>query len=342
MENETQNHLINQADYKVDRYTCLLRILMAFEVVLVHFGGDLDYNDLSLFGKVFVLLEKSAVPVYILLAFYYSAKRLSESDIKWLMRRLKRLLIPFVTWNVIYTVATIVLRGNITVREILAQLLLGSSEYILPPFWYVTDLVILTLLFFSVFYLCKRNRERLVCLTLLISLAVFAQIENSYYTFFNNFAYEIKYTIGRLIEMIPYSVCGIILYQLSERNILFKYRYVISVFSLFVLVLSQKVHVISDHLGYGGLKLFIISVPLVVVALANKNECCGKVDGIIYYVSKLSFGVYCLHWGVGQIYNRFNNQYNGFTKCVIITLICFSLSYIISCIKSKTIKMLVM
>lgn len=76
---------------------------------------------MSLIAKPFILLEKSAVPVFMMLAFYYSTYKLDEGNIEWIKERLKRLMIPFMVWNLIYCLAVSVVRGNVTVRDLLAQ-----------------------------------------------------------------------------------------------------------------------------------------------------------------------------------------------------------------------------
>ena len=142
--------------------------------------------------------------------------------------------------------------------------------------------------------------------------------------------------------MFPYSVSGIVLYKMNERDYLCKYRYIIILVSVVAVYFSKSLNESSVRLGYGGLKLFIISLAVVALSAGTKNVRYIRIDYVIYQISKLSFGVYCMHWGVGQIYNIYVDQYSGFVKCLIITLICLGLSYIASRVKWRALNLIVM
>lgn len=332
-----QNRII---EYSVDRYTCFLRILMTFEVVLVHFGCEINYSDVSLIQKPFLVLEKSAVPVFIMLAFFYSAKKIYAGEKEWLIQRLKRLFVPFWIWSAIYCLVNELIGHNLSGRDVLAQFIFGSSERVLPPFWYIWDLMVLTLFIFVTFYFLKGKRG-LACLEILVLVSVVMQYSEDYFMLFNNSPYEIKYTIGRLHEMLPYAFGGIVLYNIINNRIVSKYKYVFSVFAVLVLILSRFLRDTEQNFGYAGLKLMFISVPLVFLALLYNNSKNKRIDYTCFCLSKLSFGVYCMHWGVGHIYNKYVVQQSGFAMCITITIICYLVAFCIACTRIKLLKMLI-
>lgn len=89
---------------------------------------------------------------------------------KW-KRRIWTLLIPYLIWNFIYYIIYLIAgRASLTFGDLLSAVLLHTYN---PVFWYLRELIILTLLTPFLFWLLKNSRAALFSIVFLFFLAVF-------------------------------------------------------------------------------------------------------------------------------------------------------------------------
>lgn len=109
--------------------------------------------------------------------------------------------------------------------------------------------------------------------------------------------YEAKWPLGRLMEMLPYACCGLLL---AESYILKKYTgNVLFIFFISVLLLFFKSHslLLSKGFGYQGLSQFINALLIFsLFYLGNLEKLNIRLKRIILYLSNYSFGIYCIHY----------------------------------------------
>lgn len=77
----------------------LLRFMMCFEVILLHFWKT--NTDITIL-KPFFLLEDAAVPTFIVLSFFLSENKLHSFTISNFKKRIHRLVWPQLVWTLIY------------------------------------------------------------------------------------------------------------------------------------------------------------------------------------------------------------------------------------------------
>ena len=129
---------------------CVLRIVLSFCVVLIHFGVQEEVP--------FLLnsIKSLAVPAFMIISFYLN-KSIFICNRGGCYKRIKRLIIPYLLWPVIYFICYFFidrifhLNYSSNLSALLWQLALGSS--INPPLWFLAVLILLTVFFFSIFKL---------------------------------------------------------------------------------------------------------------------------------------------------------------------------------------------
>ena len=78
----------------------VLKIFMAFEVVLCHFW-TININSDGIIG-IFHFLQNIAAPTFMIISFYVCEKRITTFDPAYLKRRVLQLHSPNVFWAMMY------------------------------------------------------------------------------------------------------------------------------------------------------------------------------------------------------------------------------------------------
>ena len=95
--------------------------------------------------------------------------------------------------------------------------------------------------------------------------------------------------------------------------------------------------------GYHGIKLYVLSIGIVIVFSTLPNKIfSNKIYKIIKEISKYSLGIYCSHIAVEKILNLYLEKCgintNTFYDCILIWLCSYMVSFVISKIPVKAIK----
>lgn len=320
----------------------LLKIIMSFSVVLNHFW----INDSTIFGEYICIV---AVPVFMLVSFTLMEEKLKSSNIQHILHRVYRLYIPHFCWAIIYWGIHQVIKwpGYKNISALGWQLLTGHSAKLNPPMWYQINLIILTILFWLIF--CWFRNKATYILVVITILSLFLQYSGTNYGLFDGYIYEIKYPLGRIIEMLPYACLGIWLseYKVFEKV---KSRMWITQSILIILcvlgILCDLVYK-PEGFGYQGVRWMILSVFLVINFYVFPFEkITAKVQKIIIYVSGYSLGIYCMHYIVGSIINsifsKLSWEIGTVSECVVIYGVCLIGAICISKIPLKCCKDIIM
>lgn len=331
----------------------LLRIWMCFEVVLIHFWiydegtGNIVLDFLSWNRMI-------AVSCFMYVSFLLSGKFISywKSEPQKLLRRLLRLSIPLIIWAIIYFavyyVAQTILHIDfgIGITDLLWQIILGHSYNM--PMWFMNDLLYLTLIFIGI---CSINSKRVktVFLLLLVIASFIIQYTGLHGYYFGDLQSELKYPLGRGVEMIPYACTGILfcmydfIEPLKNRKTLFIPILLMVALTMFFLFNIP----VGYNFGSAGLKLYIISITVSLIMISIPFESLPKcLLFSISFVAKHCLGIYCLHSMIGAMLNKIVMPYlglpeNTFGECVVIFVLSLCVCYLISKIPFKWCKMIV-
>lgn len=311
----------------------LLKIIMCFEVLCCHF---LSNATTPVWRLPLVLMKTSAVPVFLMISFLLCRKGVVSGDTKLLSKRIKRLLWPQVSWAVTYYLFCVVLNlldnGELlSPSPLLWQLFTGSNERLNPPMWFQTDLIILTVVFSLLFAWLKSWLSYGILLTLGIVCMVL-QYNGLNYTLFEPLQPEVKYTLGRVVEVWPFAVVAICLFRPKVLENLKKHWVWGCLAGLVLAVVSfllKKPCAVYDSFGYAGIHMTLGAVGMVTFCYCLPLEKLGSmVKSFIDTLSRYTLGIYCSHLLVAKIFDFLLRRANMTANDLAFTVAVFAASYL--------------
>jgi len=297
---------------------------------------------------LFAWIRVFAVPTFMMMSFILVQPSLVEHDKKKMESRFERLLIPQFVWAVIcwtvYMIIDMLLykewRHKIT--DLLWQIFFGHSPKVNSAMWFQVDLIYLTLLFLLVIIFFKRNYTYIFII--LGMVALFIQYSGINMTF-EALQYEIAYPIGRFFEMLPVAVVGFIISSTNLLEKIKKFSFPTAILSLFVIFIEGRYGFFSEVTGYGysGIRMIIISFALIALFYNMPFERVPqKAHKMIGFLTSYTMGIYCMHNLVSSILKgvikkiNLGWEFNTFSGCIIIYILCFIFSFIGTLLFGKT------
>lgn len=314
---------------------------MCFEVILIHFwvyegSGNVAADFMSWNRRI-------AVSSFMLVSFILGGGYLfnwREAPHK-LSNRIKRLGVPILFWAVVYFVvfyaAQIVLHldSDIKPTDLIWQILTGHSYN--APMWFQNDLLYLSSLVVMICAIANKSAKMSVLVLLFIASFVL-QYTGLTGAWFGDMRNELKYPVGRGIEMIPYVVAGTLLCVTGFVRYLERHRYLSIGMLLIIGAVMYNFWNIKAGYNFGsaGLLLFIESMVLTLIfVLLPLNRISSSAQRIVKCVARYTMGIYCLHVMIGTIFNKLimpklGLPTNSFVECVAIFIVCLGLCFVLS------------
>lgn len=327
----------------------ILRIFFCFMVICFHYDGNTSASN------TYYMLRELAVPVFMMMAFLLGEKVICSGDNRLLGKRIIRLIIPYIGWGIISYLFYIIIRrifgyGEVIYSDIIWQLILGNSPNINPPLWFQWELIVITLLFSFLFRICSKNKK-VFCGVLIgiIIVSYVLQYTLVYERLFLDSYEEVRSSIGRLIEVLPFAAGGLLCSLFKMQDKLEKKR-VISlvllwlgvVFSLFNPYIIPAPKITFAYAGVGN--MIVAFFIIFALSIIPNNIYFKPVKDVINFMAKYSMGIYFVHWVVGDMINilwmKIFGINNTFTECFVIYGVSFALCFLISLIPNKYIKAL--
>ena len=318
----------------------LLRMILCFWVVCFH---CLKVENKILRNIIFVKLYH--VPTFVFISFYFLLNNLYTRDIRKIKHRFIRLLIPYFAWPLIIWIINNILyllsnynRFNryLSLYELYIQLLIGRSFH--PVFWFQFNLIILTILYFIIAFIFKKNF--LFIFIMIGMLSYILQYSNYNYNLFKNYKRNIILSIGYICEILPLTVSGILFASFKVIEKLEIHRKKSILISIIVLYCLFKYNIFYDLKGFGyngiiinfGSIFLFISFSLISIdRIKNKNIIL-----IVNYVTSYTLGIYSLHQIVRD-YLKLKFSYVK-KKTIYGCLLIYLFSYFISFFGNKIFK----
>ena len=317
----------------------LLKVFMAFEVIVAHFLT----SSFSIFDKLAKKMCVYAVPVFMTLSFIFMSNYFFNRDEKKITGRIKRLFFFQFNWAIIYflfyTIANLVReRDIISINELIIQIITGHSATLNPTMWFQFVLIVLTILFYAITKYIKNNHYIMISIALLITVSYIMQYSGVNGILFKNLSYSFKYPLGRVSECVPFAcICLII----GNRDLLAKLSKIEKTITCLVaaVIAYFTKEFLQYSFGYAGIKLACIATILIFVFYEfNKTLLCfGKdlLDALTNYTER----VYVLHRLMGFIYvyyvQRIGRVESNVIDCMFIYAICYIASIIIDKLKIR-------
>jgi surface polysaccharide O-acyltransferase-like enzyme len=175
-----------------------LKILACFAVISLHFGSG-GYG------------RRLAVPIFVFFSCYLCAYKGGKT---FIFKRLYRLWFPFIIWGVIGIVIYSLASNSFTWNNIAWQLSFGYPYA--QHLYYLMDLIFITCLIWGVRQLPNNTCKKMVLVGLAIGCVVL-QYTGWNYRFCAGLPDNMRYTIGRLAELLP---CAIVADIIGEYRLI--------------------------------------------------------------------------------------------------------------------------
>ena len=275
----------------------ILKMILCFWVVLLH---TYSFSNKLIFEIFFQ--RRFHVPTFIIISFYFFYYNISQRNIMKIKRRFERLLfpyilIPLIIWvfnNLIYIFFKINrFKRKLSINILIYQLIFGRIYYNI--FWYLFNLIFITLFFTIISFIFKK--KFLLIFTIFLLISYLLQYSKYNFIFFNQYNDNIKYSLGNIIEIIPFAVIGLLFGSINLIEKFKKYRFKIIYLCFFNLYFLFKYHLFKNIKGFfypgiipgiGGIFLFILFSLIPLENIQNKTiisicKCISNYTGGIYY-----------------------------------------------------------
>lgn len=347
----------------------IMKIIMAYMVVACHFwnsplnmgGGGADLEiEVRWILRLIDCIRRSSTSVFMLSSFYLLGDKMFKNDSRWFFNRIIRLLVPFVLWAIIYQLVNVfvvfvfgVERAseygfNSDPQRLVLQILTGHSNC--PPLWFIWDLIVLSVGSYIIVVFCRKNKRWVIGVSILFAIiAVILQYTGIYKKYVDSMPYNIRYPVGRLIEMIPLCTLGYLFYEKDILTWLQEKRWK----CLFLLILlrisySVDIHFIPEGYEYSGIGMIIEASCLFILfgsAKIENNTNNSKTYQIIKNISSICMGIYASHLLVGRVFVLLLNkgimsEHTGWLTSLVF-LMALLLSWLIYKVPGKLGKLLV-
>jgi len=347
---ENENTLQNPSKREFNYGFAILRTIMCFEVILNHYWKEKSNPpDLFIF-KIFSIFTGFAVCYFFFLSFFLSLDVLVSKNSLKIKKRIWRIGYPQIAWALIYwgiyKIIQIKIDLGVDFSDLFWQLFTAHSQNLNGPMWYQVILLLITSIYIGIFYFAER--KGLFIIWILLFLSLFLQYSGINYKLFQSTRYEIKWTFGRFIEMIPYATLGVTCayYKIFDKLKQNRLNACI-LFSLFCCFFI-KYWIIKPANGYGYEFDNRIVLVFFVTGLAYflPFEYLPEVFlRILRTLTKYTLGIYCMHMAIGKLLNFILNKTNvtidSFLVCIIIYVLGYFISYFMSKIPTKYVRDLV-
>lgn len=308
----------------------VLRVWLCFSVILYHFHLDGSWD--GIITGIISYPRTFAVPVFMLISFILLSRKFADRtpDRAAIGKRLYRLIVPIVFWSIVYFICfRLLFYVGLTNKEmgleyLLSQLLLGHS--INFTMWFLNVLLFLTVLWTIVFSLAGM-KSRIISLLVLTAISFYLQYSGLYSMWFSPLDWDVRYPLGRLIEMIPYMCGGSIigLVGIPERRRLNVWLVCAVLLIMMIWVYEKEWLPVSGSFGYSGVPVLFLSVVFAAVFILFPFDYVirnKKLLAAVEFVSKYTIGIYCLHLLVGNITEHLSRRFfpsaGDFACCIMV------------------------
>lgn len=327
----------------VDNYNigiAFLRIWMSFEVILAHYWSVSDIKKVPWYLLPFESTRVLAVPVFMIISFYFVEKDFVVCDSSRIKRRFKRLLIPHCVcgggYFLLFSVTDSIIGTNWIengLSDLLRQILTGSVLCLCPQLWYLEVLVILTAFFFFLFYYFPKNIAIFLIYVLGIG-AIYIQYNGINYSLFSGLPDDIKYVAGRISEMLPFAGIGfgMAYYKIGLRKTGNAMGIVLGACLMLGLIYSVDIFSsLSMGFFYQGVFYIIAASMIVIIFMMLPLKGIPIVlRKTVVWISRYCFSIFCVHWAVGKYFDFWleNNglEIKTFKECILIMVVSLLLS----------------
>lgn len=298
-----------EAVKKLNLGIALIKVFACLGVISLHFGG-------KAYGR------RLAVPAFMFVAVYLSAKTIMSGDGERLRKRLWRLFVPYATWGIIGYAYRALAYGLCNPMDLVEQLLTGYPTcghmyYVNLLFWFTILLFLMEKLF--------RRWSAALCLSLTI-LSFVMQYTGWNYALFGGIEAGVRHTLGRFFEFLPLAACGLMLAKVDREGTVpskRKCQVALALFGISAILMACGVPGYPPGFAYGGFAPFLMCLSLCVLLITWGNghsDGQGRWSRALVFLSMLTPGVYYCHMIVGETVQHVLGWENSHALALIVAL----------------------
>lgn len=315
----------------------LLRIVMSFAVVVIHFGGA---------GGELISFIKSrigglAVPCFMFISFYLLSEKFEQMTGEFIKNRIKRLYYPVIVWSAAYYILYLI-SGQMGIadwRNLFYSIIFATS--LNPPLWFNITQILIIIFLVCLYYVIQKSDDRTVCLIITIVAMIFIQYTGINEYLFGSAVFESKYTLGRFAETLPMAIAGL-LYGKYEKSLSAKTKGFVYIGVIFCTIIFVFVgNAGATGYDYQGLYTFWGTIFVCLTAIVVPLPLTNRITGVVNYVADYTMGIYCMHFAAGQYIVVIANKigiscgYGTLIYDLLIWTICLLVSMLIGFLSSR-------
>lgn len=297
----------NKVPKKRQQFHFGIQTLRAWLCLLVIYNHVPQESTLRLgmwIQQSFRLLCLMAVPCFVMISFYLTAPLFLQTQpvvSKQVVKRIKRLLLPFIGWSII---GFVVYLKRISVTNIFLQLLFGAV--VNAPLYYLAITIYFVILFCLLTHFNIKIRIGILCL--LAAICFYIQYTELNYNIFSSLPDSSRYTLGRFCELFPYVVAAILLRRHFDMTQCYKSDYRVDLRWFLIIVPAFAIGVIlqsnykPEGFGYQGIGLILCVFSTFLLFLIQSNvKLANLIPDIVLSISNISLGIFCSHYILNRI-----------------------------------------
>ncbi len=332
----------------------ILRILMAFEVVIYHMWSSkvvgfthtpLDQIVTHIFSSYYLI----AVPVFTIISFSFVDFEKVVSKTSSIKSRLTRIIIPHLFYTFFYSGILFItnnlchIENPISLDNVKEQLTTGAGPFV-GTMWFQIALLIITFIYIIIYkFIPKYSTE---CVLLLGVICFYLSYNANWINFLQlHISFPLNQTLGRTVELFPMASVGVLLRKskvMNKDNGKGNLILIVALITLLYFILyTDNIFAIYHGYAYAGLSKIIIAT--LTILLFNYIGQYIKLDILkkgISTISMFTMGVYGLHPIVSYFFKHtiVKNGFYTFFDCVGIYVVSTLVAFLLSKIKIKFIR----
>lgn len=288
----------------------VLKALACAGVVIQHFGGGTG-------GGV-----RFAVPVFMFTSIYLSGNTIQHGNVGQLLRRMKRLYIPFAAWGMLYFLAMCLIERRFNVADLFLQLTIGVPAC--PPLYFMFLLAANTLLLFLV---ARCGRYSMALLAVIFASCLVLQYAGLNVRIFAGLPFHPQHALGRFAELLPAAICGYCLF-LSDR----KWLVTICATLLFSFAAVAEDCLHCPGFSYQGVYVLCGAACVSSVAISlGERVLCESSKGVGLWtvgIAGLTAGIYYVHLIVGKGLEAVGGRHRSIKEAMAVLLLSAGLVFV--------------
>ena len=326
-------------DKKINDYNNgiqILRMILSYLILQLHCYNINQTNNKIL--RFFFRANLFYVSTFYIISYYFSYKTINSKNIKQILIRLQRILIPYFLLPIIFflfnNIEYCFLGGNkinkIIFKDLFIQFLTGQRMH--NVFWFQCNLIATFILFSIIRFLTKSTNYIFYVQFLGISGSIYYSFDLKYHFFSSKYLYEARTLFHDFPKVLFYTSVGITLASIININIKI-HRKKILFFAIFNFYLLRDFTILINEpffylrtfiIGSGSISLFLLFSMLPLDYISNQT-----INKIIKQITSYTGGVYYFHFKILDfLKNKLIIIKNGtLIGCFFNYIICYILCF---------------